>query len=318
MKRGFLSKWNHSVVLDEEQLRAFRKESLVSHAAIGVVLISIAGFLFETCAGLIGHGRAAEWAWVTEAIVGRSLIGFFLFSGLVFQLTRLGYLIRFSRHRATPDSELEGVYTGDAPTLAILVPSYKEEPNVVRQTLLAAALQQSPNRRVVLLIDDPSVPGNPEDAARLAQTRDLPRQMNALFAAPARKFERELAEFEQRRKVGMLEPQREVEQLVALQLDAATWLLDLARNARVKDHTDALFVERILRCPARSHLARARALAGADPQDVDLLKEYRRLASLFRVEVTSFERKRYANLSHEPNKAMNLNSYLGSPVGEPP
>ena len=27
--------------------------------------------------------------------------------------------------------------------------------------------------------------------------------------------------------------------------------------------------------------------------------------------VTSFERKRYVSLSHEPNKAMNLNSYIG-------
>src|SRR5262249_31231707 len=37
---------------------------------------------------------------------------------------------------------------------------------------------------------------------------------------------------------------------------------------------------------------------------------YRWLDSVFRVEVTSFERKRYRNLSHAPNKAMNLNSYI--------
>ena len=34
------------------------------------------------------------------------------------------------------------------------------------------------------------------------------------------------------------------------------------------------------------------------------------LGRLFTAEVTSFERKRYANLSHAPNKAMNLNSYI--------
>ena len=27
--------------------------------------------------------------------------------------------------------------------------------------------------------------------------------------------------------------------------------------------------------------------------------------------MTSFERKQYVSLSHEPNKAMNLNSYIG-------
>ncbi|MET0709637.1 MAG: hypothetical protein ABWY82_22750, partial [Tardiphaga sp.] len=32
---------------------------------------------------------------------------------------------------------------------------------------------------------------------------------------------------------------------------------------------------------------------------------------LFAVPIDIFERKRFANLSHAPNKAMNLNSYIG-------
>ena len=40
-------------------------------------------------------------------------------------------------------------------------------------------------------------------------------------------------------------------------------------------------------------------------------REYARLLGLFSVRMTSFERKAYENLSHEANKAMNLNSYLG-------
>ena len=38
---------------------------------------------------------------------------------------------------------------------------------------------------------------------------------------------------------------------------------------------------------------------------------YRRLAWTFQGEVTWFERKMYSSLSHEANKAMNLNSYIG-------
>ena len=38
---------------------------------------------------------------------------------------------------------------------------------------------------------------------------------------------------------------------------------------------------------------------------------YRRLAWTFTAELSSFERKQYVSLSHEPNKAMNLNSYIG-------
>ena len=45
--------------------------------------------------------------------------------------------------------------------------------------------------------------------------------------------------------------------------------------------------------------------------EATLLREYRRFAGLFNAEFSSFERKRFVNLSHAANKAMNLNSYLG-------
>ena len=59
------------------------------------------------------------------------------------------------------------------------------------------------------------------------------------------------------------------------------------------------------------HIKRAAALASALPDRAALAREYGRLAALFKAEIISFERKRYANLSHEPNKVMNLNSYIG-------
>ena len=43
----------------------------------------------------------------------------------------------------------------------------------------------------------------------------------------------------------------------------------------------------------------------------ELTREYQRLGALFCVEISYFERKRFINLSHELNKAMNLNSYIG-------
>ena len=50
-------------------------------------------------------------------------------------------------------------------------------------------------------------------------------------------------------------------------------------------------------------------------QDHQLFAEidaaYAALTARFHVEFDVFERKQYCNLSHEPNKAMNLNSYLG-------
>src|SRR5439155_63876 len=70
-------------------------------------------------------------------------------------------------------------------------------------------------------------------------------------------------------------------------------------------------------CPPPCRITRAAAAsikwaAGRGGLDRTRLQlEYHRLARRFRVRLGSFERKRYANLSHEPNKAMNLNSYLG-------
>ena len=47
------------------------------------------------------------------------------------------------------------------------------------------------------------------------------------------------------------------------------------------------------------------------PPVKDLLQEFDGLIGRFEVQFKSFERKRYLNLSHEPNKAMNVNGYLG-------
>src|SRR5690606_28478018 len=42
-----------------------------------------------------------------------------------------------------------------------------------------------------------------------------------------------------------------------------------------------------------------------------LAKERNRVAFLFAGDITTFHRKSYANLSAAPNKAMNLNAYIG-------
>ena len=73
----------------------------------------------------------------------------------------------------------------------------------------------------------------------------------------------------------------------------------------------------MLHAPAEAHRERAEAWvrrAAADSGAIDfeeLQREHARLAAVFDVALTSFERKRFANLSHEPNKAMNLNTYIG-------
>ena len=309
MNRRFLSKWDHPAALDREGRTAFRNEMRISYIAIAGTLIAILAFTVEGGIGVTGLVERAAWTKAAELVIGKGLIAFFLFSGLVYQLTRLGYLRRFARHRGIPASALSRIHRQDSPNLTILVPSYKEERRVVRQTLLSAVLQRSPNRRVVLLIDDPPAPRDREDAAKLASMRNLPREISSLVGEPCRKFEQALADVVQRQACAPLEARRESRRLARLLWEAAAWLDRLADDTAITDHNDALFVEQILRAPAQSHRRRAvELLRSCKP--IDVLAEYRRLAALFKADITSFERKRYVNLSHEANKAMNLNSYI--------
>src|SRR5205814_3156527 len=158
----------------------------------------------------------------------QGLIGLFLFSGLIYQITRLRYLKRLATHRTQSASALYRIHPRNSPNLTILVPSYKEERCVVRQTLLSAVLQQSPNRRVVLLIDDPPAPRDREDAAKLASMRNLPREISSLVGEPCRKFEQALADFVQRQACAPLEARRESRRLARLLWEAAAWLDRLA------------------------------------------------------------------------------------------
>ena len=206
--------------------------------------------------------------------------------------------------------------TGPRRKLLILVPSFKEEPDVIRLTLASAALVEYPGRRVVLLIDDPPRPANGTDEERLRQARRIPEEIAAHLAPMADRLSDECLAW--RARAAMVADGTEVEaaHLAALHAQIADWLESLADRIRPglagsAAHGDRLFRARILHEPASAHRRRARALLEMAPDPARIAAEYDRLERLFRVELSSFERKRYANLSHAPNKAMNLNSYIG-------
>lgn len=243
-----------------------------------------------------------------------AIIAMLIYGNLVYQLTRLGYLKRRARHRPVGRDELERAYLGEARPLAVLVPSYKEEPEVVRRTLLSAALQDYPQRRVVLLIDDPANPGNDADTKALQTMEELPRTLQRMFDDAAAPLERERDAYLARRHLGF-DPKSEAAHLARLYDQAAQWLARQLPGASAKDAGERLLSETVLVPLVREHrkranelrrLARKGALGKARVE-----REFNRLASLFRVAFSTFQRKRYVNLSHEPNKAMNLNSYMG-------
>jgi cellulose synthase (UDP-forming) len=274
---------------------------------IGVVLSRILVWRFQS---------SHDWFLLQDAFFVLVVYAF-IYGSLLHQFSRLGYFKRLRSHRPAERCEVEAFFDMDrAPSLAVLVPSYREELRVVRQTLISSALLEYPNRRVVLLIDDPPHPDEPEAAAELEAMRRLPLEVQAMLTPLHARYLGELRGFERRRAKGGVNVGNEIARLARLYIDASIWLEDRARRCDVNDHTDALFVERILREPADEHRARASELIGwekvSDPVVAEqrLLHEYRRLAALFAVRLSVFERKRFTNLSHAPNKAMNLNSYI--------
>ncbi len=291
-------------------------EIILTKIAVGITLL--VSFLLgrEVIDILITRIYERNYWRAGEEFLFLAIVIFFVYGNLVYQFTRVGYLKRLSAHQPASLEDLESIYDKSAPALTILVPSYKEDERIIKETLLSAALQEYPNRRVVLLIDDSPTPGNSDDLSVLLAARRLPHEVQKLFEKPKIKLQGELADFVERKSDG-LNISKEYLRLAGLCREIAKWFEDQASNFCISDHTDKWFVKKILLEPAGKYLRRAEELLQLFKRgdwrlnENMILREYRKLASLFDVELTSFERKRYDNLSHEANKAMNLNSYIG-------
>ena len=282
--------------------------------------VAAAGFsLLDAGAVLTARVLAGAWAPAAAQTLFLAIVSSLVYGSCVYLLARLGYLRRITEHAPARDEALAVVYgEPDPPLVTVLVPSYMEEERVVRRTLLSAALQTYPRRRVVLLIDDSPVPTSSHDAARLSAARGLPVQIALLLQPPREMCEVALHGFRERRASARIDIGRERARLADLHADVADWLEDQARAYESLDHADRLFVELTFRTLARIHRLESQGLDAPLNDDsptglnvAGIEATYRRLAAQFDVDLTSFERKRYHNLSHEPNKAMNLNSYIG-------
>jgi len=290
------------------------RETRITYAAIAITFIAWFAASWETVDLLWRRVQAGDVGATMQQALFIAIIQGLIYGNFLYQFTRLGYLRRRLEHRPPARKELDALHNPHAPSLAILVPSYKEEIAVVRRTLLCAALQDYPHRRVVLLVDDPPEPGNSADRLALESMRRLPVEVQSLMDAAARPLVLARAAYLKRAAGGRVCDQLEAAEIARLYLQAATAVEAIGARYRQTDHADDLFVEMVVGRCATAQRERARAVLCAHEANAlsraRIAYEYRRLASLFSVELTSFERKRYVNLSHEPNKAMNLNSYI--------
>ncbi|MBM7779939.1 glycosyltransferase family 2 protein [Arthrobacter tumbae] len=294
--------------------RPSRRKVALGRLAIVVTILGWVAYVVSTILRELAENPSASFRFQLEAIFYLVVVTFLTFSALMYLLARQGALYRFRDHRRVPRGELDRHFARYDESITVLVPSYAEEPEVVRATLWSAALQEFPNLRVTLLLDDPPHPTDPNVLGRLEATRALAAEIEGRLLEPSMRFTSALSGYRER-MASHTPAGDELPRLIAEYEAAAVWLETMAENETVEDHVDEFFVDLVLMGLARELRLTVLALTAARAQhtapDPDRMVElYVRLARIFTASMNTFERKLYASLSHEANKAMNLNAYI--------
>ncbi len=282
-------------------------------AIVATVVFWVVYVVYTVIAEFLNNGTQS-FQFTTEAISYVVVVTFLTFSALMYLVARHGALQRFRAHVRVPRAELDRHFADRHTSMTVLVPSYAEEPDVVATTLWSAALQEYPELRVVLLLDDPPAPSDPVVAARLDATRAIAAEIEEALAEPGARFRDALLTREVGETTELSDD--DVDEVAEHFRWAVAWLDARMSQHPMTDHVDVFFVEQVLGGIRHEFDITARALDSAAADGYRLTPAHavhllRRLAWTFTASLTSFERKQYASLSHEANKAMNLNAYVG-------
>lgn len=286
-------------------------------AIVATVVAWIAYLVATIGSQMLDNGRH-DTRFLVAAVVYGGVVTLLTFSALMYLVARQGAQYRSRQHARVPRVDIDAHFTGSQDSITVLVPSYREDPNLVRGTLISAALQEFPNMRIALLIDDPPNPPDAETTALLQGARELPAQVSQWLAEPKQRFTDALTEHEllaSATAAGNATPE-ELRAIAAQFAWAVDWLTAESIAYPRTTTPECFLADEVLGGLARDFKETQQALEAAAEHvaviSVDRVTHlYRRLAWTFQAELTSFERKQFASLSHEPNKAMNLNSFIG-------
>lgn len=275
--------------------------------------VSLVTTVFATLLSAYGYFRLVppdRPGLLVQVFIILLLLCTLLLGNLVYQISRFGAILRLRKDVSVSRETLEEIYDSpEPPSVCILIPSYKEEICVLKQTVLSAALSEYPARRVVVLLDDP-FNGSEEEQQSLYRARLMILEVNELFETQSR----EVREVLDSVSTFFPDARKASHRLAEILTDAATRIdrigADFAEGSTAFSHTDHLFVQKVISAPATALRVRAAALR-TEGEPLPLLeRDIARLRALFDVNISFFERKKYLHLSHQPNKAMNLNSYI--------
>lgn len=293
---------------------ALKKELVITWSCLAATVVALL-LVYRHAAAVAIDGPHDVMAFFQAGGIA-ALITALAYGSVVYLLARIGYLKRRGNTGPALD-QLEARYMGGGaslPRLCVLIPSYKEELRVVRQTMLSATLAVYGPRRVVVLIDDPQK-STARDREALAKTRELIARCHRRFHGAATHVRAAYSDFLVRTQRGSVPSVAdETNRLADLYDFAGEFVASLARFDAPPElcKAESFLNARIIGPAAERHRAKALALRRADGSSLaEVELGFRRLIGQLSVEITSFERKKYRNLSHAPNKAMNLNSYIG-------
>ncbi|MBN2443906.1 MAG: glycosyltransferase [Spirochaetales bacterium] len=211
------------------------------------------------------------------------------------------------------------------PRVTILLPSYREEEQLVRKSLVSHILQEYGNKEIVLLLDnDPGTPYPHEQE----NTKKISAMINTL-SCEFRKNDKLVRE-----TLKSVDPEgctdsrafsRHITPLIDCYLVIRKWIAEQERiiaDSGVSHPFDSFFYEEVMQNRIKridtilSKLSRI-IKRGETGESVSLEKDeehlvvsaYSETSTFFRIPITLFMRRRYKNLPREKTKSANLRSY---------
>jgi cellulose synthase (UDP-forming) len=292
-----------------------KKELIVSSVLLSITTVMFALSAAYLFAWVVSNRHPSLAFYVCNGIFF-FLVTAFAYGNFLYQLTRIGYYMRLGVHVKTSRPKLSLLYTIHSPrkrTLSILIPSYKEEVVTVEQTLFSAALMGYPNKLVNVLLDDPvSLPGTPDyrhTQRTIKMIESVSECLSQIYQLCGRAYVKA-----GRRLSGPFVVEEELKNLSRTYLSLARWLQRTGDKYDSRTHTDKLFVQEVFYDAAALYARRADEIVDLRlPERIVrryILEEYAYIRDLFATKITTLQRKNFENLSQEPNKAMNINSYL--------
>lgn len=275
----------------------------------GLSILLLMAFSFAAFATVIylsasaGSGLALDW-------LDLSALSGLWFCSICFLLNRFGTSrrMRLTHPRKTPRQELGP--SGAVQHVTVLIPSYCEEPRVIRMTLLSAALATYSARNIVVLVDDPV-----RDTVSISKSLGAIQDVCNHLAEPVAKLRSEHRLWLQRRQAKIMDISSETARLADQFQWLASWLESNAQNMLgdvrpIFAHIDRFFFTAVIAPLAEHYRTQAsRVVSITTVEEVDVA--FAMLATALCSDISSFQRKQFENLPHTANKAMNLNAYIG-------